>query len=167
MVKELTLGRGPKVALVDDDWYEMLTAIKWASCGRYAQAYVGDVNVQGNKYEKMHRLIIDAPKGMEVDHINGNKLDNRVSNLRVCTKSQNQCNRGAPSDGKSKYKGVCWFKITGSWKADISVNKKRTFLGYFDSEIDAAEAYNKAAIELHGEFAKTNSIYKLAGEEDE
>ena len=103
----------------------------------------------------MHRLIMDAQERQEIDHADGNGLNNQKDNLRFCTHSQNHMNR-KPTKGSSKYKGVSWHKAAKKWNARITLNKKTVSIGYFDSEIIAAKAYDEKAIELFGEFAKLN-----------
>lgn len=103
----------------------------------------------------MHRIIVDAPAGMVVDHINHDALDNRRANLRVCTQSQNLGNQ-IRKLGSSKYKGVSWHKAAQKWHARIQKNDAHVSLGLFDSETDAARAYDSAAREHFGEFALCN-----------
>jgi hypothetical protein len=110
----------------------------------------------------MHRLLVEVNLGQEVDHINGNGLDNRKENLRVCTKSQNLGNQKKTKlyggvATSSKYKGVSWDKRVQKWVAKIGINGKRVYLGLFEDEEKAAEAYNKAALEYFGEFALLNA----------
>jgi hypothetical protein len=100
----------------------------------------------------MHRLIMNAPIGYDVDHINHNGLDNRRCNLRVCTRTQNQAN-SKPRKKSSKYKGVSWSNSENKWRAFIRINGKGKTIGRFDSELDAAEAYNNEAKKCFGEFA--------------
>ena len=104
----------------------------------------------------IHRLIMDAPKGMDVDHINGNPLDNRKSNLRICTHAENQRNKGAYKNNTSGYKGVSWYKRDKKWIAGIKHNNKGIYIGLFEDKEEAARAYDKKAKELHGEFAYLN-----------
>ncbi len=89
----------------------------------------------------------------EIDHINTIKTDNRFVNLRECTKSQNQSNTAAQKNNKSGFKGVSWHKKSEKYYVRIMKDTKSYHLGYFEKKIDAAEAYNKKALELFGEFA--------------
>lgn len=107
---------------------------------------------------KMHNLLMNATDGTVVDHKNGNRNDNRKENLRIATFSQNGYNSNKPSNNTSGYKGVHWNKSMNAWQARIQVDGKRYNLGYFNDKIDAAKAYNEAAIIYHGEFAKLNNI---------
>ena len=106
---------------------------------------------------RAHRIImgITDPK-IQVDHINGNKLDNRKENLRLATNQQNNYNVGPQKNNKSGYKGVSWKKDKNKWEAKIRNNNKLKFLGYFDDLVEAGRAYDRAALELFGEFAWTN-----------
>ena len=99
---------------------------------------------------------MNAPDGMEVDHINGNGLDNRKANLRLCTRAQNQMNSIKRTGKSSIFKGVSWHKNAWKWRANIKINQKDIHIGYFDTELEAAEAYDIEAIRLFGSFAKTN-----------
>jgi hypothetical protein len=92
---------------------------------------------------------------MQVDHINGNGLDNRKENLRICSHSENQWNRTKYKNNKSGYKGVFFHSKTGHWEAGIRINGKREYLGVFNTPQEASLAYSRKAIELHGEFART------------
>ena len=105
----------------------------------------------------MHREIlgITDPK-INVDHLDGDGLNNQRSNLRVCTDSQNGANRGKQKNNKSGYKGVHWNKKTKKWAAQIQYHKKVLNLGYYSDIIEAAKAYDKKALELFGEFARLN-----------
>ncbi|MCK5643692.1 MAG: HNH endonuclease, partial [Gammaproteobacteria bacterium] len=93
---------------------------------------------------------------IEIDHANRNRLDNRKENLRQCTPSQNKWNIGKRGNNTSGYKGVCWKKDKQKWVACIRKDHKVTWLGHFKDKIKAAKAYDKAALELHGQFAVLN-----------
>jgi len=102
----------------------------------------------------MHRAIMKARVGLEVDHINGNGLDNRRINLRTCTKSQNQCNRKVSALSITGLKGVSLYKRDATWHARISHNGKRLCLGYYKTPEEAHAAYCEASARLHGEFGR-------------
>lgn len=107
----------------------------------------------------LHREIINCPKNREVDHINGNPLDNRKENLRIVTRSKNMMNKRKLKDTfSSKYKGVHWHKHNKKWIAKLRYNKKDIYLGSFMLEKEAALAYNKKAKELFNEFANLNEV---------
>ena len=154
-VIELTKGF---VAIIDDSDFERLSQFKWCANvvkGGRAYATRNSSTKDGAKKQKiyMHRVILGAAAGLEVDHINGDTLDNRRENLRQCTTSENQMNRGKARHNKSGYKGVCWHKQNKMWRALIKINQKSKLLGYFNSAEDAHQAYCKAAQEIHGKFA--------------
>lgn len=107
---------------------------------------------------RMHRLIMNCPKDKQVDHINGNGLDNRRSNLRICSVAENQRNSKVHKDNKSGYKGVSWNKEKKKWHVCIRIGKENKSLGYFISKIDAATAFNKTAKKYFGKFARLNVI---------
>jgi hypothetical protein len=109
---------------------------------------------------RIHRFILNPPKNIQVDHINGDKLNNTKGNLRFATNTENQRNvpKITSKITSSKYKGVHFRKDNGKWSARIGVCGKRLSLGLHDSESEAAKAYNKAALEYFGEFAKLNEI---------
>jgi hypothetical protein len=95
---------------------------------------------------------------IEVDHKNNHGLVNLRNNLRSCSHAENQHNQQNPSNNTSGYKGVSWYKHVAKWRAQINFNGKRIHLGYFDNKIEAAIAYNEAAVKYHGEFACINVI---------
>lgn len=108
------------------------------------------------KKEMLHRAIMKAKKGEQVDHINGNTLDNRKENLRICTHAENIRNRNQRKNSNTKYKGV--FKSGKKWGASIGYENERYYLGVFKTQEEAAIAYNKAALKYHGEFALLNTV---------
>jgi len=112
----------------------------------------------GNKVIYLHRLIMDAPIGKCVDHINGDRTDNRKSNLRICTQAQNLYNSTAQSTSTSKFKGVSWKSDKRKWRASIKINGKCFHLGYFNDEVSAAKVYNERAIKEFGEYAYLNTV---------
>lgn len=147
-MKEIKLTKG-YVAIVDDEDYEYLNQWEWC-------AHITPKNVYAKRGHNtlMHRLIMNTPTGMNTDHIDHNGLNNQRHNLRVCTQSQNMCNRFNSTRGKVKYKGVSKSKC--GYKAYIFHNGKQINLGRFTDVIKAAEAYDEAAKKYHGEFACLN-----------
>lgn len=111
-----------------------------------------------NRHGLLHRALLKPPKGMEVDHINRDKLDNRRSNLRVCKPSNNQHNRPGVKGSKSGFKGVSLHNKTGLWRARLMVNWKEKSIGYFQDKYDAATAYNFAVAEFYGQYAVYNTV---------
>lgn len=149
-MKYIELTQGMR-AIVDDEDYEELSKYKW-----YYKLYaVRSGWVTGKRTTiRMHRQIMSAKPGQEVDHRNGHRLDNRKVNLRVCSKNQNQWNRKRQG-GSSEHKGVYWNKRNKRWRAQIQMNGQYIYLGEFKEEIQAAEAYSLAATKLFGEYART------------
>lgn len=151
-MKEIVLRSGG-VVLVDDEDYEWLAACKWYDVHGYAR---GKLN---GKQVAMHRIVANAPSQIPVDHINGVRLDNRRSNLRLCTNSQNSAAvLWSPANKTSRFRGVCWDKIRVRWRATIEVNGIKHGLGGYPTEEEAARAYNRAASEYFGEFARLNDV---------
>jgi hypothetical protein len=151
-MKEISLSRD-KVALIDDEDFEFLSSIHWyATALNYAKARLR--NQDGKLYSVlMHRLLLGARKGEQVDHKNHDTLDNRRVNLRLCSNAENTKNRRKHKNSSSLYKGVSWFPYTRKWRAQICFNGKVISLGYFLSEQEAALVYKEKAKELFGEFA--------------
>lgn len=138
-----------KFALVDATDFDLLAKFNWSySCG----AAVANVN---GKMVLMHRLLLQVTG--EVDHINRNRLDNRRGNLREATRSQNAANRDRQSNS-GHFKGVRWRPERNRWQARLTVERNEKHLGYFTDEIEAACAYNAAAIKHFGEFARLNRM---------
>jgi len=149
---ELTFG---KYAIVDAEDYERLSKYKWHAVKEGRCWYAKTLRRNGLTM-RMHRLILSAPRHLFVDHIDHNGLNNRKSNLRLCTHKQNSRNTRPRRGGTSKYKGVHWCKIRKKFRAMICNNSKFIHLGYFDDEIAAAKAYDRKALELFGQFAYLN-----------
>lgn len=154
-MKQIKLTKG-QFALVDDEDFERINANKWCVSIHHSGYYAHRFSKTSKKIVYMHREILNAGAGSTTDHINGNTLDNRRANLRLCTNSQNLGNRGKPSNNKSGYKGVSWHTKERKWKAFICSNRKTKGLGSYTNKEDAARAYDKAAKEMFGEFARTN-----------
>lgn len=139
-------------ALVDTNDLPAVRKYIWSKAATgYAQCNVGRANIV-----TMHRVILSPPNGMEVDHINGDRLDNRRGNLRVCSSSENSMNRSGWRDARSVYKGVTFDKVNRKWRAKIRIDKKTVHLGRYVSEMEAALAYDAAAAKAFGEFARLN-----------
>jgi hypothetical protein len=157
-MREIPLTQG-QVALVDDEDYERLSAFKWqVRRGRYTFYAQRGVTVSAGvqRTVQMHRVILDAPRDMDVDHRDGNGLNNQRENLRLCTNTENQRNKRRYVNNTSGYKGVHWAKNVGKWWAYIHVDGAYKNLGYFTSKEDAARAYDEAAVKYYGEFAFLN-----------
>lgn len=142
-------------AIIDAADVHLVEGYNWyaAKPGRSAYAVRG-VWIGGAKIF-MHRVILDAPDGVFVDHINGNGLDNRRANLRLATPAQNVQNSGRQSNNTSGVRGVSFHKRSRKWQAAICCNRKRTFLGQFDTLQEASQSYATARAALHGEFGRT------------
>jgi len=159
--RRIPLTRG-KHAIVDPEHYDRLNKYKWqASKGSdtfYAARSVWDRVNKKKRTIKMHREIICPPHPLVVDHINHSGLDNRKANLRPATKSQNNINKPfkKKKGAHSKYRGVTWQKSINKWQAQIRAKGTHRVIGYFEDEIEAAKAYDKAAKKHHGEFAVLN-----------
>jgi hypothetical protein len=156
-MKQIPLTQG-KFALVDDEDFEYLNQYKWCAVTKKRK----DGN-EGTFYAithpgiRMHRLIMNAPKELEVDHIDGDGLNNQKHNLRNCTRLQNVLNQKIQQTNKktSKYRGVLW-NGKRNWRVQIQYKSKVYYLGYFVCEEEAARCWDKKAEELFGEFARLN-----------
>ena len=148
MTKQIKMSTG-KIVLVDDEDFEELNQYKWCCMDGYA-ARKSSRKVPGRPVIVMHRVIMNAPKGMMVDHINHNKLDNRKENLRICTNSENQRNRGVPRNSTSGYKGV--HRERNGWRAQVHVGNATVYLGIHPTPELASQAYENKCKELFGDF---------------
>jgi hypothetical protein len=135
--------------LVDDEDYEKVIQYNWTE---NPTGYFKRMNKKQGI--SLHRWLINCPVSLEVDHIDHNPLNNCKVNLRICTKSQNAMNRIPKKHMHSNFKGVTWHIREQKWV--VQINSKH--LGYFKLELDAAKAYNKAALELFGEYAYLNKV---------
>lgn len=146
--------------LVDDADFTWLSHWRWLYVGR---GYAGRFRKTpaGNRLVYLHRLLLDAGPDQVVDHINGDRLDNRRANLRLVTPSENQQNRALPAHNTSGYKGVCWHKRIGKWHVRIGLNGDRIHLGYYHNLTTAALVYDAAARHYFGEFAHLNFPERL------
>lgn len=155
-MKEISLTQG-KVAIVDDEDFERINQYKWFASwdGHNWYAVRGGTRIAGNrKLIRMHREIMNAKKGEEIDHCNGDGLRNLRENLRLCTTQQNAFNKNAHKDNKLGIKGVTWAKHARKFRAQIKANSKIIHLGYFNVLGDADSAYRIAEEKYFGEFAR-------------
>ena len=161
MTKCITLTNG-KTALVSKCDHAYLMRWSWGymrtrSNGEYARRTTRDRN---GKQPLMHDIVARRMglRGPQIDHCNGDKLDNRRSNLRAATTSQNKANEGLRRNNTSGFRGVCWSKSACKWLAYITVKTNRIHLRYHVRKVDAARAYNRAASRYFGEYARLNKV---------
>lgn len=157
-MKEIPLTQG-KVALVDDEDFEELSKYKWHyEKIKVRQTGYAERNLPirpGKRIKiRMHQVIMKTKKGQQVDHKDGDGLNNQKENLRLATSSENHMNRGKQNNNTSGFKGVSWYKASKTWQAQISVKGEHIHLGRYNTKEEAAEIYNKAAKEYHGEFVR-------------
>lgn len=168
-MKTISLTRG-QVAIVDDEDYEYANQWRWhARRGKGKNTFYASRGMYCKDTRKMdillmHRVILRTPDGKLTDHINGNGLDNRKENLRICSASENSSNQKLRH--ARPMKGVQWIERLRKWRAYISAKKQRFHLGLFTNIGDAAEAYNKAALKMHGEYASLNDLSKVKAMEE-
>lgn len=154
--KVIVTKRSEKI-LIDESDFDKVKDYAWSTNATgYAYAYVKGSGRKNRKTITMHRLLMNPGKGLRVDHVNRNKLDNRRSNLRICTNSQNLGNSTGYSK-KTKFKGLDLLP-TGRWRARINIGGKSIHLGVAKTEREAASMYDEAAVKHYGEFALTNKI---------
>ena len=161
MSATISLPQG-KVAIVDEADFEWLSQWQWClNSNGYARRRLP--TRKGKQFTAlMHREIMMAGPGQEVDHINGDHLDNRRANLRLCTHLENSRNRGPQSNNNSGFKGVHWYAQTQRWQAQIKAGSRRIHLGYFVDKLDAARTYDEAARDHFGAFAALNFQERVA-----
>lgn len=146
-MKEIEIKGGSKV-IIDEDFFGKATLDKWRIS---SWGYV--VNGKG-KY--LHRIVMEAKEGEQIDHINRNKLDNRKENLRVCSCSENQWNRDKTRSNSSGFKGVSFHKKANKWQVYIRIKNIPKYIGIFPDKVSAAKAYDNEAKKLYGKFAFLN-----------
>lgn len=142
--------------ILDDEDYEKL---RWFTWRIYRKNYKGSWlcyvgRREKGKMELMHRIILQPEPGLVVDHINGNGLDNRRSNIRICTQSQNMKNRKVTRRSNSGYHGVR--RCRGRWLASIKIDGRNTRIGWFDDPMQAAKAFDDSATKHFGQYARLN-----------
>jgi HNH endonuclease len=147
-----------KFAIVDSADFDWLTQWKWCASlcdGRwYAMRKDYALGRRRGQTVYMHRFAMSAPRGIEVDHFDGNTLNNsRATNLRLATSQQNKFNTGPKSNNTSGYKGVSWNRKLQKWVAQAVINREHKYLGLHATKESAAEAYSKATASAHGVFA--------------
>lgn len=150
-MKYIVLASGHKTK-VDEEDYKELSRYSWHLSNGYPSRHKNDGT---GKKIYLHRIVSKTPEGLHTDHINGNKLDNRKSNLRIVTASQNHMNRRKDSRKglSTSLKGASYHKLSKKWRARIKVGDRQISLGYYDTDREAHLAYRKAAEELYGVHA--------------
>ena len=144
---------------IDEEDYQKIIGYKIyvTKCGKRGAEYPA-ITHKG-KLAYLHRFLFNPDKNLIIDHIDRDPFNLERSNIRQCTRTENNRNRGKQKRKcSSVYKGVCWNKIYKKWQVEITVNRKAVGLGYYDNELEAALAYNKAAQEHFGEFAVLNVV---------
>lgn len=141
-------------AIVDDLDFELVSKYHWHEDSKGYVVHSTSRKLGKQTKIRLHSLVMGAQKGQIVDHKDGNKLDNRRTNLRFATTAQNIANSRRHCTNKSGYKGVCWHSRDKIWAAFI----KGKHLGYFNTAKEGALAYNEAALKLFGEFARLNVV---------
>lgn len=148
-MKEIQLTQ-EKITIVDDEDFDFLSQWKWFyTCHGYAVRQ-NKIPGKGQRLLFMHRVILNTPNGMESDHINGDKLDNRRCNLRICTKSENMHNTGIRKTNTSGFKGVSF--AYGKWKAQIRIDGKKIYLGLFKTPEMASAVHDRISRNIYGVF---------------
>ncbi len=153
-MREILLTHG-QVTLVDNEDFHKLNQYKWRVNTRRLNLYAIRRNGKMTS-SRMHREILNAPLGMEIDHIDGNGLNNQRSNLRVVTHMQNMQNAKTHRDNVSGFKGLSWDRKACKWMVRIQLEKKYLFLGLFKYKWSAVKAYDRAALKFFGRYAKLN-----------
>ncbi len=157
-IMEIPLTQG-KVAIIDRSDYDLVSPFKWCAIQDGDRWYaVRMTYIPTKKTIRLHRFLLNSKSNEKCDHINYDGLDNRRSNLRIVTNSQNMMNQMKRSGTSSRFKGVVWHKRDKIWEAYIRHNQRGIYLGRFSDEVEAAKAYNMAAIKYFGEYARLNQL---------
>ena len=164
MCLKLNLSQG-KVTKIDASRYDELIKYKWhvnLKNGKWYAQRSKHIKLGSKRYTSktiyLHRELLNAPKGVRVDHINGDTLDNRLENLRLCTQQENTRNTKSRKGSSSKYLGVHLHKQSGKYRAQIKLDGGKKSLGLHSTPEEAALAYNEAALRYFGEFANLNKV---------
>ena len=154
----IELNNSDSPVLIDVKDLEVALQYHWyKDCSGYPQANPWNAKQKKKEHIRLHRLLMNPPNGMVVDHINHNKLDNRRSNLRLCSQQENSFNQSLNSKNMTGYKGVVKCKSSGRYHAFIKKNQKTRFLGSYETKEEAAQVRASAAFSLFGEFTNPNS----------
>lgn len=160
-MKKIKLTQG-KYTIVDNIDFEWVNSFKWYAKKQGEKSKVAR-NITNKKGTQdtvlLHRIIMKCPKGMEVDHIDGDPLNNQRKNLRLCTKKQNRQNKGFSKNNQSGYKGVTLHRNV--YEVYVRKNNRHTFVGSHKNKHEAAKIYNKEAKKVFGKFSKLNIIIRL------
>jgi hypothetical protein len=162
---EIPLTQG-RFALVDAASYALVRGRTWCAWWHPGTRgfYAVSMSPRRDRRRKtllLHREVLRAQDGVQVDHRNHDTLDNRLNNLRLAIAAENSHNMRRPRNNTSGYKGVSWNKDRKRWQAHICLSGKRRYLGYFDTAAEAGAVYDAAARKLHGAFAFTNEMAGL------
>lgn len=155
----VTIQVADKIIILDEEDFKSLPSGHYFKLDKdgYPLLYFYSKETRREENVRLGRWVMHNPKGLLVDHINHNILDNRRCNLRATTAAQNSRNRRPHKNTTSRFKGVCRTR-SGKWQAQIKVDLKSVYLGMFDDELEAAKAYNEAARKAYGEYAYLNPV---------
>lgn len=155
--QRLALNKG-RFALIDKNDFECANKFRWTAHWDGWNWYAIRHARVNNKWTTiyLHRFLMDASPGTQIDHADGNGLNCTRDNMRMASNYQNQQNQKRQANNSSGVSGVCWYKPYQKWLARIGANGKKIHLGYFESKADAKRARDEAAIRYHGEFARLN-----------
>lgn len=159
MTIQVPLTNSDDICMIDESDFALVSKYKWMSHKRGGNIYACTTNKINGKNIQMHRMILNISKpDCIIDHKDGYGLNNTRGNIRVCTRSQNLQNSKRRKSSKRTFRGVSFDKATNKWRAMICVSRKNKTIAYFETERQAASAYDAEALKLFGEFAKLNNI---------